>query len=124
MVELLRARRVVARPEVLDRVVWPEGSAVMRLAPDDVLLLGEGMVVIDDPHAIVADEPGFSAVELDETRVLEILGRHAGWEPPTHRPCLAQGMVAGLPLKVWFDQGRALLIVPTPFAHELEDRLR
>jgi hypothetical protein len=115
---------VVAQPEALDRMTPPEDGLILRLAPDDVLITGGGDVAVDDPHALIQDETGFSAMALTEAQILDVLGRCASWEPPAGRPCLAQGMVAGLPVRIWIDHGQGLVIVPTPLAHELEERLR
>jgi len=41
---------------------------------------------------------------------LDFLERSCEWELPRARPAFAQGMVAGLPLKLWFEPERVLLI--------------
>ena len=38
--EPLRAARVVADPSVLDALEWPAASLPLRIAPDDVLVIG------------------------------------------------------------------------------------
>lgn len=123
MVEVLAGRRVVALPAALDAASWPEGAKVLRFAPDDALVVGHGQIEIDDSHAIVEADSGFCFLRMTEQAVVDLLARGASWELPETRPCLAQGMVAGLPVKVFVDDGDAMLITPAPFAAELEARL-
>lgn len=123
MVETLRGRRVVASPSSIDNAVWPAGATVLRIAPDDALLVGDGPIEINDPHAIVEDDGGFCAVRMEADQLLNLLAANASWQLPVARPCLAQGMVAGLPVKVWVEGEWALVISPTPFSSELEARL-
>jgi hypothetical protein len=79
---------------------------------------------IADPHAIVECETGYSAVWLERSVALEFLERECDWELPRETPAFAQGIVAGLPLKIWFETERVLLIVASAFAIDLEERLR
>ena len=123
MVEILQGCRVVASPSSIDNAVWPTGALVLRIAPDDVLLVGAGRFEMSDPHAIVEPDGGFCAVRMSAGRVIDLLAANASWQLPESRPCLAQGMVAGLPVKVWVEDDWALLISPTPFSSELEARL-
>jgi hypothetical protein len=122
-VEILLGWRVVAAPAALDSGRFPVGALVLRFAPDDVLIVGEGVIAVDDPHAIVEPDHGWCALAVSENRALEILAHHAAWSPPTQRPALAQGMVAGLAAKVFLDGERSLIIVTAPYAAELERRL-
>jgi hypothetical protein len=48
---------------------------------------------------------------------------HIDWPLPTERPVLAQGLVAGVPAKLWLAEDRALLLCAAAYAHELEERL-
>lgn len=123
MAEVLAGRRVVAASTAIDAASWPEGSVVLRLAPDDVFLVGEGDIEIGDPHAIVENDGGFCYLRTTEEQATRLIAQAASWQLPEERPCFAQGMVAGLPLKVWLTDGNAWLITPTPFAAELEGRL-
>lgn len=122
VVETLRGRRVVALPEAIDAASWPGGAKVLRLAPDDVLVVGPGPIGINDPHAIVELDGGFCYLRTTEEHATSLIARAAFWQLPEERPCFAQGMVAGLPLKIWLTDGEAWLITPTPFAAELEGR--
>ncbi|MEO6222485.1 MAG: hypothetical protein ABIP90_04490 [Vicinamibacterales bacterium] len=128
--------RIVALPEAIDSAVWPKGALVFRLAADEVLVTAEvGAAAIGDPHAIVELETGFSSVWLPPDAAIDFLERECDWElprgvrqwgndPGVYRAAFAQGLVAGLPVKVWFERDRVLLIVASPFAMDLMERLR
>ena len=119
------ATRIVALPRAIDAAVWPTSALVLRLAPDEVLVtIALNATAIDDPHAIVELETGFSAVWLDHATAINVLERECDWELPQERPAFAQGVVAGLPVKVWFERERVLFIVASPFAADLTERLR
>jgi hypothetical protein len=122
--ERLRLLRIVATPSVLDGAVWPEGAIVMRSAPDEVLALsGSAPELKDDPHAIVESEEGFAALWLPAAEALDLLQRTCCWELPSHRPAFAQGAVAGLPVKLWFDRERILFLAPAPYVADFEERI-
>lgn len=123
--EPLRAARVVADPEVLDAGEWPAASLPLRIAPDDRLVIGAAahQLVVTDPHAIVADEPGFVGVWLSADHWAEVAAEHVEWHLP-EPGSLAQGWVASVPAKVWIDtDGRALLICAAAYRAELEERV-
>jgi hypothetical protein len=122
-VEILRGRRIVATPAAIDRAGWPRGAVVLRIAPDDALVVGDGAIDVSDDYSIIEPDTGWCALRLTEERALAILTHHAAWEPPRDRPALAQGMLAGLAAKVYLDGDRSMIIVATPFAAELEERL-
>ena len=120
--ERLAGLRVVAEPAALDAAYWGEDITVLRLAPDDAFAIDATGVTVDDEHAIVEPEVGFSGawVELDAVR------RHIEWALPAERPALAQGFVATVPARVWLpdDGDRVLLITAAAYADELAGRLR
>ena len=121
--ERLRGLRVVADPAAIDAAGWSgDDVTVLRIAPDDALAIDAVGVEVDDEHAIVEPEIGFSGawVELDAVR------SHAEWAIPKARPALAQGNVATVPAKVWLPDGggTVLLITPAAYADELAARLR
>ena len=121
----LTGTRIVSTSEAIDAAVWPEGARVFRLAPDEVLVTpAVSAAAVDDPHAIVELETGFSAVWLDHVAAIGVLERECDWELPQERPAFAQGIVAGLPVKVWFERDRVLFIVASPYAADLMERLR
>jgi len=123
--ERFTGTRIVASAPSIDAAAWPEGALVFRLAPDEALVTAAvTSSAINDPHAIVERETGFSSVWLDHVTAIDVLERECGWELPQERPAFAQGIVAGLPVKVWFERDRVLFIVASPFAVDLAERLR
>jgi hypothetical protein len=120
--EPIRALRVAAAPATLDRLTWPDGAAVLRIAPDDLLVIGATLVVVGEA-GIIEDERGFVGWWLTADEVREQVLPHVEWPLPGGRPALAQGLVAGVPAKLWLGEDRALLLCATAYAHELEERL-
>jgi hypothetical protein len=119
----LAGTRVVADPAAIDAWVatLPSSTVVIRPAPDDALAIGIDGALNVDPHAIVEDEHGF----VGGWCTLEELRRHLEWTPPTERPTLAQGSVAGVPAKLWIvDDERVLLVTAAAYAEVLVERLR
>lgn len=120
----LTMTRIVSTPTALDQVVWPTETRVMRIAPDEVLILPElAQIEIDDPHVIVVTESGFAGLWLDASSAAEILAQTCQWELPSSRPAFAQGAVADIPTKLWFEPDQTLFIVPAPYAADFEERL-
>jgi hypothetical protein len=120
--EQLSALRVVAAPEVLDEVTVVDDHPALRLAADDLLVIGAASVEVAGENLIV-DESGFVGWWLTTDEVREHVLPHVDWPLPTSRPALAQGLVAGVPAKLWLTEDRALLLCPAAYAHELEERL-
>lgn len=120
----IQGTRIVAAPAALDAVRWPDGALVMRLAADEVFVTAPVAVdALADPHAIVAPDAGFVGLWLSTAEALDFLERTCEWEVPQARPAFAQGMVAGLPVKLWLTEERILLLVPAPYATDLQERL-
>jgi glycine cleavage system aminomethyltransferase T len=121
--EVMEATRIVARPEALDEVARRPG-VVLRIAADELVAL-EPIAAdsVADPHAILARESGFSGLWLSEAEAAELLARACAWEPPAARPATAQGALADIAVKLHFSGERVLLLVPTPYAADLEERL-
>jgi hypothetical protein len=113
--------RVVADPAALDGARWAgDDVAVLRFAPDEALAIGASGVTIDDPHAIVEDERGYVGAWCP----FDAIRGQTEWAPPTARPALAQGSVAGVPAKVWLpDDGDVLVVVTAAHAAGLAERL-
>ncbi len=113
--------RVIATPPALDAARWPSDAIVLRLAPDEVFAIGADEVSISDQHAIAVRDGGVSgAWVLDpDTRLAPLLE----WLLPVERPALASGGLLGLATRIWVDDDRALVLVATPFAAELAERL-
>jgi hypothetical protein len=125
--EPLAGLRVVAEPGALDRASW-SGNApvtVLRIASDEALAIGATGVDIDDDHAIIETEHGFSGARLDRFGLESVLA-HVEFQLPPERPALAQGKVAGVPAKLLLDgEGDgALLVIQTAYTADLEARLR
>jgi len=120
--EPLAALRLVAAPEVLDDVTGVDDHPALRLAPDDLLAVGAASVQVNGEHLVV-DEAGFVGWWLTPDEVREQVLPHVDWPLPTARPALAQGLVAGVPAKLWLSEDRALLLCAAAYAHELEERL-
>jgi hypothetical protein len=118
--EPLPGTRVVADPATLDGL-WTDGGAILRMAQDEVLVLG-GRSVVDDAAAVVEDEAGFVGWWLTPDELITV-AHHVEWAIPDGRPALAQGLVAGVPARLWLTEERALLLVAAAYAHELVERL-
>jgi hypothetical protein len=113
---------VVAAADVLDQLVAPAEQPLLRLASDDVLLIGAASVEVTGEHLVV-DEAGFVGWWLTPDELREQVVPHVDWPLPTARPALAQGLVAGVPAKLWLAEDRALLLCAAAYAHELQERL-
>ena len=124
----LESTRVSATPAALDALVadppWPAGALAFRTAPDELLVTAApDFEVAGDPHALVERETAFSYVWLDEATAERFLDRECEWRRPNARPALAQGEVAGIPAKLWFEAGRTLILTPAPLAAAFQRRL-
>ena len=77
-------------------------------------------VELDDEHAIVEEERGLVGAWCP----FDAIRPQTEWAPPLQRPALAQGLVAGIPVKVWLpDAGDVLLVVAAAHADVLAERL-
>ncbi len=140
-IPVVPALRVVADPVVLDgALAWALGARladlgarVLRLAPDDLLVLTPGPrsgvlgalhdeIVGVDRHALLTTEAGFAGVWCFSGHVRRWVAVNADWLLPAGDG-FHQGQVAGLPVKILVDGDEALVLVPTPIAHELAQRL-
>jgi len=121
--ESLPALRVVASPATLDGLAWPDGVTALRLATDDLLIIGKAMVALDDEPAIVEKDAGYAGWWLTPDEFADAVLPHVDWALPVTRPVLAQGLVAGVPAKIWLTDDRALLLCAVAYAHELAERL-
>ena len=124
----LEATRVVAAPAALDALTaeapWRGDVLALRIAADELLVTAPPEFdVPGEPHAIVRRETGFSCVWLDAADAERFLDRECDWKRPAGRPTLAQGEVAGVPVKLWFETERTLLLLPAPFGAALQRRL-
>lgn len=122
-IEPLAATRIVATPSALETASWPAGTIVMPIAPDEALVIGDIPGGIDDPHAIIEDEGGFVVLRLTRAELDDWMSRQSEWALPHSPTSFSQGMVAGLPVKVWVDGELALVVTRVSLAAELADRL-
>ena len=124
----VQGHRIVASPDILDATSWPYAMWVLRLAPDEVLLLDDVAAdtvrpTVDDPFAIIEPESGFAEAGYDLAMFEAVVAPHIDWAIPSTRPAVAQGLVAGVPCKLWFTDDGVLLICLIAHVHELEARL-
>ena len=121
--EPFSAIRIVASPSALDRAVWPEGVSVLRTAADEVLAIGEAVEVpmVDDPHAIAFPDSGWVGFRVSADSAARLMACRSDWPAPSGG--FAQGMIAGLAVKVLVDDEGVLLVTAAVVAAELEDRL-
>jgi len=120
----IKGTRIVATPAALAAARWPSDALVLPLAADEVFVTTTiAPTAVDDPHAIVAPDGGFVGAWLPMAEALDFLERTCEWEPPQARPAFAQGMVAGLPVKLWFEVERVLFVVAAPYAVDLAERI-
>ena len=121
--ERVLTTRIVATPVALDAALRPAGHVALRTAADEVLItppLANPQVA--DEHAIVLADGSWFGGWIAPALALAVLERECEWEVPHARPAFAQGMVAGLPVKLWFESERVLVLVAAPFAHDLAER--
>lgn len=121
--EALPGMRVMATPEALDAAAWGGGVLALRLAADDVFAIGSREVDVADQHAIIAEESGFVGMWLSAAELDQRVRPHVEWALPEARPSLAQGLIAGVPAKLWLTNDRALLVCAAAYADELVERL-
>jgi hypothetical protein len=120
--EPLAALRVIAAPEALGDLSLADEHPALRLAPDDMLVIGAASAEVVGEHLIV-DEAGFVGWWLTPDEVTTHILPHVDWPLPAARPALAQGLIAGVPAKLWLAEDRALLLCSAAYAHELMERL-
>lgn len=125
MLDALVATRVVASAAALDSVVIPKRAIVLRMAPDEALVLDAepGEIDVADEHAIVVSDGSWRATWLDRAETERLVTAGADWDQPERRPALVQGMLFQLPVKLWFDDDRVLLLVQHVVAGDLTARV-
>lgn len=124
----LAGLRVAATPDALDHARWPDDALVLRVAPDEALVLTAATSLDDgalgDAHAIVVRDHAWHGLWLPTAEAIDLVERHADWAAPAGRPAFTQGLIAGIPAKVWFGHERALIVVSAPVANTFAARLR
>ena len=125
----LLATRIVSTPSALDGVVravheLPLQAVVMRTAPDEMLIFPpQPDLTVADEHAIVIEDTGWAGGWFSAEEALDFLSRQAEWEIPSERPAFAQGSVAGVATKMYFEEDRVFFVVPAPYSAEMADRM-
>ena len=121
--ERLEATRIVASPDSLDRLNLPAGSFALRAAHDELLVegltRGDALDALEDHHAIVERETSFASAWVGTEEATRFLQRACPWALPTERPAFAQGSVAEIPLKLWFEEASVRFVVPAAYAADL-----
>ncbi len=115
--------RVVASAAALDAAL---SDTDLRLSHDEALSFAavNDLRVELPVQAIVETDCGWSGAWFDEHTLRTRLASLCEWPLPV-RPGLGQGMIAGIPAKVFLPAGSSetLLVVATAFVHEMEERL-
>jgi hypothetical protein len=116
--------RVVASPAALDAAQWSADALVFRTATDELFVYpAQDQVAVDDAYAIVLRDGGHAGVWLPMTDARNFLGHECEWELPAHRPAFAQGSVAGIPAKLYFEDDRVFLVVLAAYAEDFTERM-
>ena len=122
------AVRIVALPAALDAFSAPPHKLMIRVAPDEIMLLHTALaevVFAGDEHAILEAEFGFSVIGLSWAEFEQSVRPLIEWRVPSAGfPCLAQGLVGFVPAKLWFTADGVRIIVATSFAETLLERMR
>ncbi|MGB1253929.1 MAG: hypothetical protein ACPG8W_25190 [Candidatus Promineifilaceae bacterium] len=122
-IDRMGATRIVSTPAALDAMTTPDDVIVLRVASDEAFIFPPTAITLDDAWAIVKQDSSLAGVWMSADESLYLLERLCEWELPAERPAFAQGMVAGIPAKLWFEVDRTLLLVPAPYAAEMEGRI-
>ncbi len=122
-IDRMAATRIVATPAALDAMVTPDDVIVLRVAPDEAFIFPPTDVTLTDAWAIVKTDSSLAGAWVSAEESADILTRLCEWEAPSARPAFAQGMVAGIPTKLWLEADRTLLLVPAPYVAEMEERI-
>jgi hypothetical protein len=119
----IQGLRVIAAPALLDGLAWPDGVTALRLALDDLLVIGANPGSLGDVAAIVEEERGYVGWWLTADELRDRVVPHVEWPLPAARPALAQGLIAGVPAKLWLAEERTFLFCAAAYAHEIAERL-
>lgn len=117
---------VLASAATCDGVAAPAGSTLCRVAPRELLLIGDleaRDVHLDEPGAIVEDvTDGWAAFELAGDDAAEAFARLSELELPPDG--FVQGEVARIGAKILVAPGRLTILVPAMLGAFLEERIR
>jgi hypothetical protein len=118
VLEAVDALRVVARADALDNPHLTDAAVLLRIAEDEALVLG-GEIDVDDPAAIIVRDSGWVVWRVGKSELRASLARLCAFPIAAG---LNQGMVAGLPTKVWIDGDHSMVLVAAAYAAEFEER--
>lgn len=117
---------VLASSPTCDGVAAPAGATLCRVAPRELLLIGDfaaADIRVDEPTAIVEDvTDGWVAFELRGEDVAEAFARLS--ELPLPEAGFAQGEVARVGAKLLVGPGRLTILVPAMLGAFMEERIR
>ncbi|MGZ5290202.1 MAG: hypothetical protein ACXWE5_12030 [Actinomycetota bacterium] len=117
---------VLASEVACEGVAAPAGATLGRVAPRELLLIGDveaGDVRVDEPGAIVEDvSDGWAAFELVGDDAAEAFARLSELELPDDG--FVQGEVARIGAKILVAPGRLTILVPAMLGTFLEERIR
>lgn len=136
--EVVRALAAVVRcfaePALLDALDAPPEATALRVAADELLLVGEldaaaGLVtaaeqaLVQDADALVVDaSDAWESVALVGASAEEAFRRISSVPLPTARPAVAQGAVGGFGAKVLAQPDRIIVLVSSTAADCLYER--
>lgn len=117
---------VLASEAACDGILAPTGATLCRVAPRELLLIGEidaAEVHVDGAGAIVEDvTDGWAAFELAGDDVADAFSRLSELELPAEG--FAQGEVARIGAKLLVEPGRLTILVPAMLGAFIEERIR
>jgi hypothetical protein len=117
---------VLASEGACDGVAAPAGATSCRVAPREVLLVGDLSstdVRVDEPRAIVEDvTDGWAVLEIAGDDAVDAFARLSELELPSEG--FVQGEVARIGAKLVVEPGRITILVPAMFGAFLEERIR
>ena len=115
--------RIVANSAALDALDVSDARS-FRIAPDEVFIDADiNTDALQDDFAIVTKEASMSGVWIATKDAIHFLEHECSWVLPTERPAFAQGAVAHLPVKLYFEEERVLFMTSASFAEDLQERL-
>ena len=124
--EHMSVTRIVASPAALDALDL-QLRLHFRTAPDEIMLLSEHedalAIKILDAHKIQINDTNWYGIWLESDAALNFLAQLCEWRLPDARPAFAQGAVANVPVKLWLETDRVLILTAGPFRHDLQERM-
>ncbi len=121
--ERLEMTRIISTKEAINQITVPAKHILLRIAPDEAYVYPKTAVSLEDEWAIIKTDSGWAGAWIEMDTAVSIFEHTCEWELPSKRPSLAQGLVAGVPSKIWFEEDKVLLLVPASLAAEMEERV-